>query len=48
MFLFILGPPSVPEGPMQFSDITALSCTVHWKALKSDENTITVTYVTLW
>ena len=52
MFLFILGPPSAPEGPMQFSDITA-SCTVHWKAPKSDVKYhycniyhIIVTYIT--
>ena len=53
MFLFILGPPSAPEGPMQFSDITASSCTVHWKAPKSDVkyhycniHHIMVTYIT--
>ena len=26
VFLFLIGPPSAPEGPMQFSDITASSC----------------------
>ena len=35
VFIF-LGPPSAPEGPIQFSDIKSGSCVVHWKPPKSD------------